>query len=58
MEFDFLTGVSMTVAVFWVVAPCILVAVYRRFKVFAASNIREMSIHHLNVGKLLTDYTV
>jgi hypothetical protein len=32
MRFHVLTAVSMKMAVFWVVAPCSLVEVYRRFR--------------------------
>jgi hypothetical protein len=32
VRFEFLTVTSMKMAVFWVVAPCSLVEVYRRFR--------------------------
>jgi hypothetical protein len=32
VEFEVLTAASMKVAIFWVVAPCSLVNVYRRFR--------------------------
>jgi hypothetical protein len=32
MRFQFLTAVSLKMAVFWDVAPCSLVEVYRRFR--------------------------
>jgi hypothetical protein len=32
VRFEVLTAVSMKMAVFWVVAPCSLVEVYRRFR--------------------------
>jgi hypothetical protein len=40
--FEVLTAVSTKMAVFWVVAPCSLVEVYRRFGGTAASIIRTM----------------
>jgi hypothetical protein len=41
--FEVLTAVSTKMAVFWVVAPCSLVEVYRRFKVLAAFIIRSIA---------------
>jgi hypothetical protein len=40
---------SMKMAVFWVVVPCSLVEVYRRFR-------GACCLHHQGVGKLLPDY--
>jgi hypothetical protein len=56
------THINRMMAVFWVVAPCSLVEVYRRFRLFAASIIRAIALdggskHIWNVGKLLPDYT-
>jgi hypothetical protein len=52
--FEVLTAASMKMAVFWVVAPCSLVEVYRRFK-------GACCLHHhkdlWNNGLLLPDNT-
>jgi hypothetical protein len=56
--FEVLTAVSTKMAVFWVVAPCSLVEVYKRFR-------GPCCLHHQgdrgkglwNVDKLLPDYT-
>jgi hypothetical protein len=53
---------SMKMAVFWVVAPCSLVEVYRRFRGACCLSYQrpaDRSTNHLwNVGTLLSDYTV
>jgi hypothetical protein len=54
-EFQVLTAASMKMAVFWVVAPCSLVEVYRRFRGDRPDD--GGSKYLLNVGKLLPDYT-
>jgi hypothetical protein len=58
--FQVLMAASMNMAVFWVVAPCSLVDVYRRFR--GASCLHHQgddgsSKYLWNVGKLLSDYT-
>jgi hypothetical protein len=52
VRFQVLTAASMKMAVLWVVVPCTLVEVYRRFR-------GTCCLHHQvwNVGKLLPDYT-
>jgi hypothetical protein len=42
VRFQVLTAWSMKIVVFWDVAPCSLVEVYRRSQVLAASIIRAM----------------
>jgi hypothetical protein len=54
--FEVLTVVSMKIAVFWVVTPCSLVEVYQRFRGPDRPD-DGGSKDHLNVGKLLPDYT-
>jgi hypothetical protein len=64
LKFRVLTAVSMKMAVFWVLAPCILVEVYRRVRGLCCLH------HHCiecpddggskqlrNVSRLLADYT-
>jgi hypothetical protein len=48
VRFQILTVASIKMAVFWVVAPCGLVEVYRHSEVLAASIIRKMSDYRLN----------
>jgi hypothetical protein len=42
LRFEVLTAASIKMAVFWVVAPCSLVEIYRLSEVLAASIIRAM----------------
>jgi hypothetical protein len=53
--FEVLTVASMKMAVFWIVAPCNLVEVYRRFR--GTCHDDGGSKYLKNVCKLLPDYT-
>jgi hypothetical protein len=55
VRFQVLTAASMKMAIFWDVAPCSLVEVYRRFS--GACCLHHQGKHLWNVGKLLPDYT-
>jgi hypothetical protein len=61
VRFQVLTVVNVKIVDFWIVAPCCLVEVYRRFRGACClrhlGDDRPASKHLWNVGKILPEYT-